>query len=436
VFILEGWSFGFGALSPVELEARYAAKDGKRFPQYPLESLQELNTYLTNFTAKVYPFFSAFITVEPTSYEYVFRWRLQQEHAMKASNGGKGMTDEQVNKFIERYMPSYELWAAGVLDSGAPWAGRLVRMKFGEDRELLAIETPEAGAGAKATGDKAPRAQSPGVVTRSPTPGTSTPATVSTPALAPTPAPTPAARTPASVPAASSSSTPRRVSTPASAPATPAGERYNPAWSRKYVAGKTPLIPTYDQVPPVVTLHQDSIVLKITPDLAVFPIDGPGGRVCIQPLNKRGRIPVGGVGYLSGGVGLADFGVDLFSDKVVLAGEDGLIRVWHVGKDGVEGAGPEAAQTIRGNRVDKIVQIAFHPTAKDLLVVATNDLGKPSLRFFDLGEGKEAKQVELGVKGVSLVSAKQSLTPDYWLCLLSQWRQGRCCDQGLEGRCA
>ena len=29
-------------------------------------------------------------------FEVIYKWRLQQEHEMKASNGRKGMTDEQV----------------------------------------------------------------------------------------------------------------------------------------------------------------------------------------------------------------------------------------------------------------------------------------------------------------------------------------------------
>ncbi|KAG9085451.1 hypothetical protein FRC06_003597, partial [Ceratobasidium sp. 370] len=33
----------------------------------------------------------------PENLHYVFEWRLQQEHAMKLENGGRGMTDEQVH---------------------------------------------------------------------------------------------------------------------------------------------------------------------------------------------------------------------------------------------------------------------------------------------------------------------------------------------------
>lgn len=29
---------------------------------------------------------------------HIYKWRLQQEHEMKAKKGGQGMTDEQVKK--------------------------------------------------------------------------------------------------------------------------------------------------------------------------------------------------------------------------------------------------------------------------------------------------------------------------------------------------
>ena len=35
-------------------------------------------------------------------YVHIYKWRLQQEHAMKAQNGGKGMTDDQVKKYADR----------------------------------------------------------------------------------------------------------------------------------------------------------------------------------------------------------------------------------------------------------------------------------------------------------------------------------------------
>ena len=40
---------------------------------------------------------------------YVYKWRQQAETAMIAS-GRPGMTEEQVHDFVDRFMPSYELY--------------------------------------------------------------------------------------------------------------------------------------------------------------------------------------------------------------------------------------------------------------------------------------------------------------------------------------
>ena len=105
---------GFAALSEEELRQRYESKtslsDTSYFLDQPLSSLITLNSYLSDFSSQVYPPFSTIVQIEPDSYRYVFAWRLEQERNMKKANGGKGMTDEQVQAFVERYMPGYELW--------------------------------------------------------------------------------------------------------------------------------------------------------------------------------------------------------------------------------------------------------------------------------------------------------------------------------------
>lgn len=39
----------------------------------------------------------------------VYKWRLEQEHALR-SRQGQGMTDEEVKRFIDRYFPCYQLY--------------------------------------------------------------------------------------------------------------------------------------------------------------------------------------------------------------------------------------------------------------------------------------------------------------------------------------
>lgn len=63
-------------------------------------------------------------------------------------------------------------------------------------------------------------------------------------------------------------------------------------------------------------------------------------------------MPNGGQGYLSGGVEIADFAVEPFERsegaRVAIAGDDGVIRIWTIGKDGVEGPGPSPGLTLKG----------------------------------------------------------------------------------------
>ena len=241
---------------------------------------------------------------------------------MKAKNGGRGMTDEQVYAFVERYMPGYELWKEGIWSNDAPWAGRALRMYFGRGREVIRIAKPAI------TESKDTEVfQSTTVLERATTSLDRHPVKPSESRDIPPP------------------SSPSGASTLL---------HFNPDWSRKFLTSRSPLIPTYDQIPPVATLHPDSLIMKTTPHLALFPLQGPGGRLAIHPLKKKGRVRLGGEGYLSGGVGITDFAVENFvfegGSRVALAGEDGVIRVWRVDQDGKQGARAEAAQVLRGEK--------------------------------------------------------------------------------------
>ena len=337
IFLLEGWSMGFCPLSEEELPKRYEEKtsltDFSYFTKQPLSSLTTLNRNLKEFAEAVYPPFGTIIQVEPESYDYVFQWRLQQEQNMKAKNGGKGMTDDQVRGFVERYMPGYELWKGGIWSPDRPWAGRGLQLRYGQGREVLQVDRPSSG-------DTSTK---------------STPAPDSTSQSKPAPIPSSSATNVTSAAPVSSSTPSKSLTQPAAQSSTDVGKPVNPNWSRKFLSGKSPLIPTYDQVPGVATLHQDSLILKCSPELAFFPITGPGGRLLVHPLSKKGRMTTGGEGFLSGGSELVDFAVDPFSQdgstRVTLAGEDGGIRIWDLGAEGVQGAGPGPDLTMDGEDI-------------------------------------------------------------------------------------
>ena len=285
VFILEGWSMGFFPLSFNDLETRYqsATSQTSYFSQHSLDALKTLNTYLHEFAEAVYPSFDAFVQIEPTSYEYVFKWRLEQEHHMKAKNGGRGMDDDAVRRFVERYMPGYELWKEGIWASDRPWAGKGLRMFFGPDREIIGILQPQAKQSLPMTASKTPQK---GEV------GSSKPA----------------------------------VKASAESPRKPG------KYSRNFLTAHSALQPAYDFVPPVNSLHQDSTLLEVTTELAVFPMQGPGGRLGVHSLSKRGRMQ--DVPYLSAHVDVIGFAVDPFganeASKIAIAGEDGQVLVYQV----------------------------------------------------------------------------------------------------------
>ena len=74
--------------------------------------------------------FSLPVQIKPPDehpYTHVYKWRIQQEHHMKARNGGKGMTDEQVVAYeISSYHPDVllmlrdiGLWIGTFLDTSS-----------------------------------------------------------------------------------------------------------------------------------------------------------------------------------------------------------------------------------------------------------------------------------------------------------------------------
>jgi hypothetical protein len=252
---------------------------------------------------------------------------------------------------VERYMPGYELWRDGIWGD-RPWNGNGLKLFYGSEREVTRVEQPPAAAqdsrptetaemrGAGKTEDVKPMIPLEEKAVAKPTQVEKTKtASESTNGAQ-------AKSTSNDVASISPLVKPRSSSSPISASSSET--RYNPNWSRKFLAAKSPLIPTYDSVPPLSALHQDSIVFKTTRHVAFFPVQGPGGRLGVHPLSKKGRMEVGGEGYLSNGVGIAAFDVELAGKRVAIAGEDGVIRLWTVEQNGIQGVGPEAELVLKG----------------------------------------------------------------------------------------
>ncbi|SPO22022.1 uncharacterized protein UTRI_02017_B [Ustilago trichophora] len=139
VFILEGWSMGFSPITPIEVEQkRQSSKPDSPLQRYTLEALQQINQNLEAYT-QWYPHFSVFLQIQPTNLENVYTWRGQQEHAMKAANGGIGMTDDGVKAFVDRYMPGYHLFL-DTIQPNPQWKGRSKTITIDLDRTVVSVQ--------------------------------------------------------------------------------------------------------------------------------------------------------------------------------------------------------------------------------------------------------------------------------------------------------
>lgn len=162
VVLFEGWMLGFSSLPSTSLTKLYSAASADpekwaqenldytppRFLEHKLEDLLDVNERLKAYEEGMWRNVDAFVQLEPVEMGYVWEWRLQvrqlafnafalkgssfatvanpcisiacadavttslsfgnlqQEHNMKAQNGGLGMTDAQVRDFIARYVPT------------------------------------------------------------------------------------------------------------------------------------------------------------------------------------------------------------------------------------------------------------------------------------------------------------------------------------------
>ncbi|EJT96729.1 P-loop containing nucleoside triphosphate hydrolase protein [Dacryopinax primogenitus] len=158
VVLVEGWCTGFYPLSDEELDQRfvtYSSWKGPKIPEHRIQDVREINDFLKLYAVEWWIAFSVFIQVSSLLTEYiayVHEWRLQQEHNMKAKNGGKGMSDEQVKAFVDRYLPGYYYFSDGVAhgydvppDEGSQsqtaWAGRGLRVVIDRGRHVVRSET-------------------------------------------------------------------------------------------------------------------------------------------------------------------------------------------------------------------------------------------------------------------------------------------------------
>lgn len=138
--ILEGWSVGFRALSPADVETKWKAPS-RTLQSHKLEHLQFVNEHLKGYDTLT-DLFDAFIHIDAEDTQFVYSWRSEQEEHLRRDKGdpNAGMTPEQVVKFVDGYFPAYELYTDKVRGGILPGrSGHQLRMVVGRDRKVKEV---------------------------------------------------------------------------------------------------------------------------------------------------------------------------------------------------------------------------------------------------------------------------------------------------------
>ncbi|EGD99755.1 hypothetical protein TESG_07094 [Trichophyton tonsurans CBS 112818] len=157
VVIFEGWCVGFRSRPESEIQAEWedAVRRRERDNTYngQLGYVKLADVMAINDSLKEYDTFTsqldAFIHIDAEDTHNVYYWRQQQEQTLLATKG-KGMTSDQVTKFVNGYYSSYELYTHklrnGVFrpteekgDEG--WKGRQLRLIVDKQRKVKEVLT-------------------------------------------------------------------------------------------------------------------------------------------------------------------------------------------------------------------------------------------------------------------------------------------------------
>ncbi|ODV84579.1 hypothetical protein CANARDRAFT_8562 [[Candida] arabinofermentans NRRL YB-2248] len=140
VVLFEGW---FNGYLPYDDDTQLLSNWKKiqsewnpKFNSLSLEHISKLNQDLKNYV-KIWKKFDCFVYLTTTNLSNVYKWRLQQEHNLIQTRG-IGMSDDEVESFVNRYMPAYHLYYHR-LSEITKLVPDTLRLDIGLDREVINI---------------------------------------------------------------------------------------------------------------------------------------------------------------------------------------------------------------------------------------------------------------------------------------------------------
>ncbi|KAJ5295144.1 hypothetical protein PENANT_c035G07959 [Penicillium antarcticum] len=156
IVIFEGWCVGFRAWDDHTLRAKWenavrqkeSGDYNGRLGHVQFEDVKAVNDALKRYdilTGKL----DALIHIDAENPRFVYEWRQEQERTLRAAKG-TGMTEEQVNHFVDGYYPSYELFTETLREgvfkpashnsvSDSDWQGRQLRLVVNRDRRVQEV---------------------------------------------------------------------------------------------------------------------------------------------------------------------------------------------------------------------------------------------------------------------------------------------------------
>lgn len=140
IIIFEGWFNGYVPISDNEILIKkwnsIRKKYSPKFNSIDNDSIIEINENLENYQ-KIWNMFNIFICIKTDNIDNVYKWRIQQEHELIHIKGN-GMSDLDVEKFVDKYMPIYYLYYDNL--SLIENEFRSLELNIDENRSLLSFK--------------------------------------------------------------------------------------------------------------------------------------------------------------------------------------------------------------------------------------------------------------------------------------------------------
>ncbi len=226
---------------------------------------------------------------------------------------------------------------------------------------------------------------------------------------------------PSHIAASKTTAVPATTSRPPAAAAAkaPLSSSERPHWSRRFLAGSTPLIAAHQNLSALDTsTSPDARAFEVTPSYLFYPVAGPGGRIGFHPLAAHGRMPLSPPSIRSTSR-FIEFVANPFDELSLLtASEDGMVKYWRLpppnkvdealkAKDqtaactALDISEPEAAVSLPKDVASaRIADIKPHPIARDIVsVVLAGTAQESQLVVLSRGSDSDHLMIQVGESG-------------------------------------